>query len=74
MAIGPRTDILQMGSAPRCRSCRTVRTFYYSDYRVAGGMKVYYWDAWPCCAGTYLQAVADYPNLIYYKDASSLYM
>ena len=50
------------------------RTFYYSDYRVGGGMKVYYWDAWPCCSGTYLQAVADYPNLIYYKDASSLYV
>lgn len=50
------------------------RTFYYSDYRMAGGMKVYYWDAWPCCSGTYIQAVADYPNLIYYKDASSLYV
>lgn len=50
------------------------KTFYYSDYRMAGGMKVYYWDAWPCCAGTYIQAVADYPNLIYYKDASSLYV
>lgn len=50
------------------------RTFYYSDYRVGGGMKVYYWDAWPCCSGTYLQAVADYPNLIYYRDATSLYV
>jgi hypothetical protein len=50
------------------------KTFYYSDYRMAGGMKVYYWDAWPCCSGTYIQAVADYPNLIYYKDASSLYV
>ncbi len=50
------------------------KTFYYSDYRVAGGMKVYYWDAWPCCSGTYIQAVADYPNIIYYKDASSLYV
>src|SRR5258708_35636284 len=50
------------------------KTFYYSDYRVGGGMKVYYWDAWPCCSGTYIQAVADYHNLIYYKDASSLYV
>ena len=50
------------------------KTFYYSDYRMAGGMKVYYWDAWPCCAGTYIQAVSDYPNLIYYKDATSLYV
>jgi DUF1680 family protein len=52
----------------------TGKTFYYSDYRVAGGMKVYYWDAWPCCSGTYIQAVADYHNIIYYKDASSLYV
>ncbi len=50
------------------------KTFYYSDYRVGGGMKVYYWDAWPCCAGTYVQAVADFHNIIYYKDASSLYV
>ena len=45
------------------------KTFYYSDYRLAGGMKVYYWDALPCCSGTYIQAVADYHNIIYYKDA-----
>jgi hypothetical protein len=50
------------------------RTFYYSDYRVGGGMKVYYWDAWPCCSGTYVQAVADYSNLIYYRDATALYV
>ena len=50
------------------------KTFYYSDYRTGGGMKVYYWDAFPCCAGTYIQAVADYSNLIYYKDATSLYV
>jgi DUF1680 family protein len=50
------------------------KTFYYSDYRTGGGTKVPYWDAWPCCAGTYIQAVADYPNLIYFKDASGLYV
>ncbi|HWG58448.1 MAG TPA: beta-L-arabinofuranosidase domain-containing protein [Candidatus Acidoferrales bacterium] len=51
------------------------KTFYYSDYRVGGGMKVYYWDAWPCCSGTYIQAVADYHNIIYYKDGdTSLYV
>ncbi len=53
---------------------REGRTFYYSDYRMAGGMKVPYWDAWPCCAGTYIQCVADYHNIIYYKDATSLYV
>ncbi len=48
------------------------KNFYYSDYRVAGGMKVHYLAAWACCAGTYIQAVADYHNIIYYKDADSL--
>ena len=45
------------------------RNFYYSDYRLAGGMKVYNWDAWTCCSGTYIQAVADFHNVIYYRDA-----
>ena len=48
------------------------KNFYYSDYRLAGGMKVYYLAAWPCCAGTYIQAVADYHNIIYYKNAENL--
>jgi hypothetical protein len=48
------------------------RHFYYADYRVAGGVKVYARDVYTCCSGTYCQAVAEYPNLIYFKDASSL--
>ena len=50
------------------------RHFYYADYRVAGGVKVYARDVYTCCSGTYCQAVSDYPNQIYYKDASSLYV
>jgi uncharacterized protein len=50
------------------------KNFYYSDYRINGGMKVYNWEMWTCCSGSYIQAVADYPNLIYYKDTSSLYV
>ena len=50
------------------------RNFYYGDYRVGGGMKVYNWDTFTCCSGTYLQNLADYHNLIYYKDADSLYV
>jgi DUF1680 family protein len=50
------------------------KNFYYSDYRVDGGMKVYNWEMWTCCSGTYPQAVADYHNIIYFKDASSLYV
>lgn len=50
------------------------RHFYYADYRVAGGVKVFARDVYTCCSGTYCQGVADYPNQIYYKDASSLYV
>jgi uncharacterized protein len=50
------------------------KNFYYSDYRINGGMKVYNWEMWTCCSGSYIQAVADFHNIIYYKDASSLYV
>jgi uncharacterized protein len=50
------------------------KNFYYSDYRVTGGMKVYNWERWTCCSGSYIQAVSDYCNIIYYKDADSLYV
>jgi uncharacterized protein len=50
------------------------RNFYYSDYRVGGGTKIYYQATFACCAGTYIQAVADYHNIIYYKDPTSLYV
>lgn len=50
------------------------RTFYYADYRLGSGRKSYLWDHWPCCSGTYIQCVAEYPNLIYFRDASSLYV
>jgi hypothetical protein len=50
------------------------KTFYYSDYRLGGGRKVYYRAAFPCCSGTFIEAVADYHNIIYFKDAKSLYV
>ena len=50
------------------------RHFYYADYRVSGGVKVYARDVYTCCSGTYCQAVSDYPNQIYYRDPSSLYV
>ena len=37
-------------------------------------MKVYNWDNFTCCSGTYSQNMADYYNLAYYKDAGSLYV
>jgi len=48
------------------------RTFYYSDYMLGGCHKIYYESAWPCCSGTYIQDMADYPNIIYFRDAASL--
>ena len=49
-------------------------TFYYADYRVGSGTKYYLWDHWPCCSGTYIQAVSDYPNLIYFHNESGLFI
>ena len=49
-------------------------TFYYSDYRLGGASKKYYPETWPCCSGTYMQTVADYHNIIYFKDAKGLYV
>ena len=48
------------------------RSFYYSDYRVGGGMKVYNWDTYTCCSGTYIQNLAEYHNLIYFHDDNGL--
>src|SRR4029453_227793 len=50
------------------------RNFYYADYRVGGGMKVYNWDTCTCCSGTYIQNIAEYHNLIYFRDAAGLYV
>ena len=51
-----------------------VRNFYYADYRVGGGMKVYNWDTCTCCSGTYIQNMAEFHNLIYFKDTDALYV
>jgi DUF1680 family protein len=50
------------------------KNFYYADYRIAGGAKTYARSTYTCCSGTYLQAVAEYANLIYFKDAASLFV
>jgi DUF1680 family protein len=48
------------------------KTFYYADYRLGGSRKDYYYAGWPCCSGTYIQDLAEYHNLIYFRDAESL--
>ncbi|HET7840846.1 MAG TPA: hypothetical protein VFM21_04535, partial [Terriglobia bacterium] len=50
------------------------RNFYYSDYRVAGGIKVYDEGTFTCCSGTLFQGLAEYHNLIYFKDPGALYV
>lgn len=47
--------------------------FYYSDYQ-AGARKGYYHRKWPCCAGTLLQSVADFPLNVYFHDAEGVYV
>jgi DUF1680 family protein len=49
------------------------QTSDYSDYRLGGGRKIYHLDGnWPWCSGTLPRAVADYPNVFYFKGAQSL--
>lgn len=50
------------------------RNYYYADYRLAGGMKAYNWEPYTCCSGSYIQDVAEYHNLIYFKDPTALYV
>ena len=49
-------------------------TFYYADYHTGSGVKSYLWEHWPCCSGTYIQAVSDYPNLICFRGADGIYV
>jgi DUF1680 family protein len=47
--------------------------FYYSDYQ-AKARKSYYKSKWPCCAGTLLQSVADFPLDLYFQDGRGIYV
>lgn len=49
-------------------------TYYYGNYSLSGGVKQFYWHEWPCCAGTYLQSVADYGDMIYLHGPGALYV
>ena len=50
------------------------RVFYYSDYNLYGGTKRDIDFGWSCCTGTRPQAIADYYDLIYFRDAQNLYV
>lgn len=45
---------------------------YYADYRLGWARKLPYWEQWPCCSGTYVQAVAHIPDLIYHASADGI--
>jgi hypothetical protein len=47
--------------------------FYYADYH-AQASKGYYKRKWPCCAGTLVQSVADYPLNLYFHDDEGIYV
>lgn len=53
---------------------RRGKTFYYADYRIGGGRKVYYEHSFPCCSGTYPQVMAEYHNMIAYYDDAAVYL
>ncbi len=48
--------------------------FYYADYRMSGALKYYGHTGFTCCSGTYIQDMADYHDLIYFKNDSGLYV
>ena len=47
--------------------------FYYSNYNIGGASKQNIYP-WACCAGTRPQAVADYCDLAYFRDAGGVYV
>lgn len=47
--------------------------FYYSNY-TSRAEKVYYASEWPCCSGTLVQTVADYPLNIAFSTENGFYL
>ena len=47
---------------------------YYMDYHLGSSLKYYSRNAFTCCSGTYFQNIAEYPNLIYFRDNDALYV
>ena len=50
------------------------KVFYYADYNPGGGEKREHPVGWACCAGTRLQAVADYCDLVFFRDDAGIYV
>ena len=50
------------------------RSPYYDDYRLGSAAKLPYPEAWPCCSGSYAQAVPHIANLIYFSAGSDVHV
>ena len=50
------------------------RVMSYAWHGLSGACKAHNMPPWACCAGTRIQAVADYHDLIFFKDPDSLYV
>lgn len=48
--------------------------FYYANYHLGAGMKIYSRNNYTCCSGTYFQDVVEYQNLMYFHDDQALYV
>jgi hypothetical protein len=45
---------------------------YYMDYHLGSCLKYYSRNAFTCCSGTYFQNIAEYSNLVYFREAKAL--
>lgn len=50
------------------------QVMYNAQYGLSGACKDHNMPRWACCAGTRIQAIADYHDLIFFRDADSLYV
>lgn len=50
------------------------KVFYYSDYNLKAGFKTHFTEGWSCCSGTRTQDVAEYPNLVYFKNNEGIFV
>jgi DUF1680 family protein len=47
---------------------------YYMDYHLGSDLKYYSRTPFTCCSGTYFQNIAEYSNLVYFKDRNGLFV
>lgn len=50
------------------------RSPYYDDYRLGSAAKLPYPAAWPCCSGSYAQALPHIANLIYFCAGTDIHV